>query len=252
MLAHYSQGQGSTIVLIHGFCENNTCFNRQVLLLKTRHHVVTIDLPGFGSSPAVEQTTIEGMSDLVYETLKNLGINRCVMLGHSMGGYVTLAFAKKHSSMLSGFGLIHSTAAADTEERKEKRDQAIAFINQHGSEPYIKSFIPPLFYNQEKNSLEISACIDEAMSIKPIGLTEALYAMKTRDNSFELLKATPLPVLFIAGKNDTLIPAMSVAEQASMCAKSMFVLLENSAHMGMVEEPEKTADAILSFVALCK
>lgn len=252
MLANYSHGQGKTLVLIHGFCANNTCFNRQVLLLKSHFHVVTIDLPGFGSSPAITNPSIEKMADLVYETLCGIGINSCVMLGHSMGGYVTLAFAKKYADILSGFGLIHSTAAADNDERKQKRDQAISFINQHGAVPYVESFIPPLFLNQELSADAISTLISEGKRIEVMGLTGALESMKTRENSFELLKTTTLPALFIAGKNDLLIPAANVAEQAAMCNKAMFALLENSAHMGMIEEAEKTAAVIHSFMLLCK
>lgn len=251
MLAHYSHGQGKTIILLHGFCENSTCFHKQVLLLKDRYNLLCIDLPGFGQSDVVEGLTMEQMADAVEEVLQYLHLDKVVMLGHSMGGYATLAYAKKYSSRLAGFGLLHSTALADTDERKQKREQAMAFIDKTGGERYVREFIPPLFKDALANKADVTYAIDEALSISDRGLIHALDAMKNRPDSTSVLKETKLPVLFVAGKYDALIPAEAMAEQAGYCSRSVFHLLPDSAHMGMVEEPDAMAETIDSFAGYC-
>lgn len=102
MLYHQTSGSGNTIVLVHGFCENNTCFDKQVLLLNKRHFVVSVDLPGFGKSESIPNTSMNSIADLLYLTLQKLNITKPVIIGHSMGGYVALAYAKKYVASMSG------------------------------------------------------------------------------------------------------------------------------------------------------
>ncbi len=140
MLKYYRHGSaGQTLVMVHGYCENNTCFNEQVLFFKASCQVITVDLPGFGLSETDPEVTMDKMAAAIKEVLDHLNISRCMMMGHSMGGYVTMAFADLYPQMLAGFGLIHSVATPDNEERKEKRKQVIALIEKSGKEVYILS-----------------------------------------------------------------------------------------------------------------
>jgi pimeloyl-ACP methyl ester carboxylesterase len=236
-----------TIVLLHGFCENSTCFNEQVLFLKEHYRVVCIDLPGFGNAGAVKAKSMEDMADYVYEAMVSIKLIKPVLFGHSMGGYVALALAKKYADTLSGVGLIHSTASADTEERIQKRKQAMAFIKGNGTEAYVKSFIPPLFHLQYVNHNRVEELINEAKKIPPDALISALEAMCSRPDSIAWLKETQLPVCFIAGSSDELIQASQLAEQATLCKRSAFYLLKSSAHMGMIEEAEQCSQYIADF-----
>lgn len=249
-MIHYNKtGKGNCIILIHGFCENSTCFSEQVFFLKNHFTVITPDLPGFGKSLPLENTSMGKMADEIFNTLKTENISSCVMLGHSMGGYVTLAFAKKYSQYLKGFGLLHSTAFADSNERKLKRDQAIRIIEEKGAEVYVKNFIPPLFSNYFQNKNVIADFINEGLRTTSEGLIHALNAMKNREDSMAFLNETNLPVFFCAGKNDTIIPEKDIFYQASSCRQSEIIYLQHSAHMGFVEEKEKCSSAIQKFAA---
>ena len=248
MLHYTAAGKGKTVVLLHGFCENNTCFDKQVLLLKAHCKIITPDLPGAGQSAVQTNTTMERMADAVYELLVDLGEHDVVMIGHSMGGYVTLAFAKKHGHMLSSFGLLHSTAKSDTEERKLKRDQAKRLITEKGASFYARNFIPPLFRTNTPQEL-ITPYIKVADDLTTEGLSEALMAMKNREDSFAFLAQTALPVFWGIGKYDELIPQEDMLKQSLLCKQSYVAYLNNSAHMGHIEEPELLANHIMRFIS---
>ena len=247
-MLHYTQtGNGKTVVLIHGFCEDNTCFDKQVLLLKAHCKVITPDMPGAGKSAAQTNTSMETIADSVYELLTQLGETNVVMLGHSMGGYITMAFAKKYGHMLQSFGLLHSSAKNDNDERKLKRDQAKEVIKQKGPAFYARNFIPPLFY--EATPKEVSApYVNVADSFSSEGLIEALMAMKNREDLTHILAETNLPVFLGIGKFDSLIPEDVMLKQSLMCKKSYVAYLSKSAHMGHIEEAELMAQHIIKFI----
>lgn len=250
MLHYTSNGIGKTIVLIHGFCENSTCFNEQVFLLTAHYNVVTIDLPGHGQSPVLPSFSMNDLADEIKTVLDTLGIQECVLLGHSMGGYATLAFAKKYGNLLKGFGLMHSTANADSTERKAKRDQAIAVVREKGAEVYVRNFIPPLFGKDTPEEL-IQARQASNNAIPAEAVIACLTAMKTREDSNAFISETKLPVAFFVGKQDDLIPARDMLSQAASVRIAKVVLLENAAHMGMLEEPQKVTEGIQSFAKYC-
>jgi pimeloyl-ACP methyl ester carboxylesterase len=252
MLHYQASGVGHPIVLVHGFCENSTCFNKQVLLLNLQGFcTITVDLPGFGQSKAVPDITIEGMADMLEKTLQKININKVVVLGHSMGGYITLAYAKKYQERLAGFGLLHSTAAADTDDRKSKREQSITFIKSHGVYPYVSNFVPPLFAPHYKIVEDIDAAVEQAINTTSDGLCYALQAMKDRPDSLEFISQTGLPVLYIAGEHDQIIPLDAILKQASTLQNGKLCLLKNAAHMGMIEQADTCASQIVEFTNYC-
>lgn len=247
-MLHYNKaGNGQPVVLIHGFCEDNTCFNEQVLLLKEHCTVITPNLPGIGFSELPAENTMQTMADAVYELLQHLNITNCVMIGHSMGGYVTLAYAKKYQHTLKSFGLLHSTALPDDEARKLKRNQAKALIEQKGAAFYAKNFIPPLFHPNTNPSL-ITPCLQAANNFTAQALSAALMAMKNRNDSIDVIQQTTLPVFFGIGKHDELIPQQTMFNQALLCKQSYIAYLKNSAHMGHLEETNLLAQHILTFI----
>jgi pimeloyl-ACP methyl ester carboxylesterase len=251
MLSHQTSGNGNHLVLIHGFCETSTCFSRQVLLLKDHFTLTTIDLPGIRNSPLIPGLTMEKAADAVHDVIRSLGIESCVIIGHSMGGYIALAYAKKYGNSLKGFGLLNSTGAPDTEERKVKRDQSVRVINEKGKELYVREFTPPLFSPKLADKNLIQEAIDDGMQNSAEGLKEFLMAMKNRDESISFLKETTLPVLFIIGKEDSLIPENAVVEQAASVKTAKVVYLENAGHLGMLEEPVACAEGLKIFTDFC-
>lgn len=250
-MLHYSSiGSGPSIVLIHGFCENSTCFNEQVFLLKASHQVICIDLPGHGSSAEQRGFTIDDIARQVNDVLDVCGVTECVMIGHSMGGYVVLSYAKQFSNRLKGFGLLHSTANADSEERKTKRDQAIRLIEQRGAAFYVEQFIPPLFAEGTSTEL-IQARQSANAQISSTTLITCLTAMKNRLDGHALLQNTKLPVVFIAGGKDVIIPMDDMFAQAASVAVAQVTALPECAHMGMLENPKAVSDSMKSFAEFC-
>lgn len=247
-MIHYNEaGNGYPVVLLHGFCENNTCFNKQVLLLKGHYKVICPDLPGSGKSAPQDRATTESMADAVYELIGQLGIKKCVLIGHSMGGYVTMAFVKKYSHVLDGFGLLHSVATPDDDEREQKRVQAQAVIREKGPAFYARNFIRPLFREETEERL-MEPYIRVADEFSAEGLIMQLEAMKNRPDHSEVLAQTPLPAFFGIGRHDALIPENKMLQQAITCRQSYVAYLTESAHMGHIEQPELTASHIVKFV----
>lgn len=250
MLHYSSNGSGPTIVLIHGFCENSTCFNEQVFLLKDRYTIICIDLPGHGLSAEQSEFSISDIALQVKEVLDANAVKQCVMIGHSMGGYVTLAFAQEHSSYLKGYGLLHSTANADSEERKSKREQAINLIVEKGAGFYVEQFIPPLFAAGTDSAL-IKMRQSSNASLSSTTLIACLTAMKNRLDSNRLLETSKLPVAFIAGANDAIIPIKDMLAQAATVPVAQVTCLVGAAHMGMLEKPQQVTEAIEHFARFC-
>jgi pimeloyl-ACP methyl ester carboxylesterase len=244
----FKSDKKETLVLLHGFCENISVFNHQITALQTSFNLLCIDLPGFGLSAVIKDITIPKMAEEVKLVIDYLEINNCVLLGHSMGGYVTLAFAKKYSQLLNGFGLLHSTAAKDNFERLGKRKQLINFIKKNGSETFFKTFFPDLFFDKELNKTQINELIENANATDSNGIIEAIKAMMMREETFDVLETTQLPVFFAIGKHDSIITENDMFGQAARCNQSEICYLENSNHLGMVEQPTILNDAIIKFV----
>jgi pimeloyl-ACP methyl ester carboxylesterase len=247
---HYKvDGAGEALVLLHGFIESLTIWDDFVKVFSKEFKVIRIDLPGHGKTPLIEKThTMELMAQSVKTVLDNLEIKSCVMVGHSMGGYVTLEFAKQYPEMLKGMCLFHSHAAADTEEVKENRRRTIEMIklNRKG---FIKQFIPDLFAetNVEPFSNDIDRLWKVADKMSGQSIIAALQGMKERSGKLDLLLNSTIPVLFIAGKEDMRIPVQNVLAQAILPRHSEVLVLANVGHMGFLEAKQQTIDMINCF-----
>lgn len=250
-LVYSDQGAGLPVVLIHGFCENKELWTGFQEKLSTAYRVITIDLPGHGQSEAaLHDLTMEFMAQKVNELLNDLDIHSCVMIGHSLGGYVTLAFAESYSGKLRGFGLFHSTAFADSEDKKRNRDRTIEFIEKHGMDAFADSFVAPLFYpkNRELLSSEIDKLKDVCRKMDVKAVVATTLAMRDRKDRIEVLKQTKLPVLFIIGREDNAVPYEKSMEQCYLPEKHHVHVLEETGHMGMYERKDESIKAIGEFL----
>ena len=243
------EGAGKAIVLLHGFTESLKIWKSFSRKLSAKYRVICIDLPGHGKSASLGAVhSMELMADVVFEVLKKLKVGKCLMIGHSMGGYVTLAFAAKFPEKLRGICLFHSHCFADTSAEKENRNRTIGIVNQDKFS-YMAQFIPSLFPVEvhKKLSAIIKRMIQQAAEMQKEGVIAALEGMKNRDDHSEFLKKTDLPVLFILGLKDTRVPIARAWEMISLPVASEILLLRQVGHMGYAEEPEKTFDAIWGF-----
>lgn len=250
-----SMGNGHPLVLIHGFCEDSRVWNEIAPELAKNYEVSVIDVSGFGKSPlnAFDAViTLEEMATQLKETLVANGIDKCIMIGHSMGGYISLAFAEKYPELLNGFGLFHSTAKADTDFKKENRLKHVDFVKRNGIAPFVKTLIPSLFSAKYANEQQIEKSLKMAKECNTEGVINALQAMRQRPERLNVLKESKVPVLIIAGEDDTLVLKKDLAYQASLPNCCQFELLHNSGHMGMVEEPKRSIEIINEFMDLVK
>lgn len=250
---HYRySGKGSVIVLLHGFTENQDIWDSFMKKLRDEFRIITVDLPGHGRSGIVgEVHTMELMAEVVNRVLNRLKVRKCVMIGHSMGGYVTLAFARQYPGKLKGFGLFHSHAAADSEEVKINRERTMRIIDQDKI-GFLNDFVPLLFNESRVYEFreEIDRLMKAASSIDKKGLIAALAGMRDRKPMTELLKTTDLPVLFIIGKHDSRITPELSLQQSAMPKKCLSLLLEDVGHMGFIESPRATLEVIRSFIKI--
>ncbi|MES2615354.1 MAG: alpha/beta hydrolase [Bdellovibrionota bacterium] len=254
MLEYNDTGHGFPLILIHGFCENRTVWKYCEKELATQYRVINPDLPGFGESRLTEATvSMEYFADQIKQLLDALKIEKCIIIGHSLGGYVTLAFAEKYSEKLSGMGLFHSSAFADAEEKKENRNKTIDFIQKHGVSIFAESFVPPLFSLKNKDLFkpEIKDLTFTAASSSEHGVIETTKAMRDRKDRTEVLKSVNIPVLFVAGKQDGVIPLEKSLEQCHLPKHSIVHFLEGTGHMGMIEKKPETIKIICHFMAFC-
>jgi len=253
MLHYTDEGSGHALVLLHGFTEHSGIWDEYTRKLRAIFRVIRIDLPGHGLSPSMGLIyTMEMMADEVRAVLSGLRIRKCVMIGHSMGGYVTLSFAARYPAMLRGFGLFHSQAEADSEEAREGRDKTIGIIRANHSN-WLNQFIPDLFapHNRERYKSQIAALQSAAGAIRPSCLIACLEGMKRRASRLEVLSGARVPVMFIAGKLDERIPAGKVMAQASLVQHAELLLLSNVAHMGYLEASESCYLFVKNFVTNC-
>ncbi len=242
-------GGGNPIVLLHGFLESSNMWDDFSVGLRKKFKVISIDLPGFGKTKCFDEIhTMEFMAECVKTVLEHLRISQCVMVGHSMGGYVSLAFAEKYPTLLSALCLFHSNALADTPEAKINRSRTVAFVRRNHKN-FINQFIPELFApnNIDKFKTQIIELQKDADKITKQSVIAALEGMKVRTDKIDFLKKTNLPILFIVGKEDSRMNLDSLFEQIVIPKYSEILYLRDCGHMGYIEEKEMTVRAIKGF-----
>lgn len=240
-----------TVVLIHGFAEDARIWDNIIPELEPAYKVIAPDLPGSGTSTAnTDEVTMESMAEFIKELLDRENIDTCSMIGHSMGGYITLAFAEKYPEKLNRFGLFHSTAYADSDEKKETRRKNIDFIQKHGSAKFITQTVPNLFSEESRAQYPqlVKNMIERYSNFLPGSLVNYTRAMMNRPDRIHVLKTFKKPVLFIMGENDTAVPLEQGLKQCSIPGFSYIYIATHSGHLGMLEEPVFCVKALKEFL----
>jgi pimeloyl-ACP methyl ester carboxylesterase len=244
------QGVGKTLVLLHGFLEDSSMWDGFVADFACQFDLITVDLLGQGASGCIGYVhTMEEQAEAVLAVLENEEVEKCVMIGHSMGGYVTLAFREKFEARLAGFGLFHSTAYPDTEAKKIDRERAVTAIMDH-SDLFVELTIPRLFASHKH--LEMKEEIKTAISLAKVHPQQGIIAntrgMKDRLDRSELLKKGSMPVLFVQGNEDPVLSNELAQKQIENCPKVTAHFIDDVGHMGHLEAREKCFYAISSFM----
>lgn len=261
-ITYRTAGAGKAVVLLHGFGEDSTIFNTQIDFLKEHCLLIVPDLPGTGKSELTKfndqhptsssqyPASIEDYAKCIYALLKFENITNCTMIGHSMGGYITLTFAKLFPHLLNGFGLLHSTAFADSEEKKQNRLRGIQLIGDYGGYSFLKNTIPNLFSSNFKQQFpeQIEVLIEASKQFSNEALQQYSFAMMNRLDSTDVLKGSKVPVLFILGTEDIAVPLNDVLQQTKMPECSYIHVLNNVGHMGMLEATDSVNTYLLQFI----
>lgn len=258
---HYRvMGEGTPVVLVHGFGEDSQIWDRQAGQLQHNFKLIIPDLPGSGRSallPAGRPATIEEYATVLKALLDHISSSlpaaerRYNMIGHSMGGYITLAFAEKFGSSLNSIGLVHSSAYADSDEKKAIRRKAIGFMQEHGAYEFLKTAIPGLFKEQGADGIsakDIQQLLENGRNFSAEVLIAYYEAMIARPDRTEVLKSFAAPVLLVMGQHDNAVPFAHSLQQAGMPSLADIHILRNSAHMGMLEEPEQLTQILATFL----
>jgi len=246
---HYTLlGQGTPVMLVHGFGETREVWNEQIDTFKERHLLLVPDLPGSGKSSLKNQGEIsmEFLAEALRQIIDEEGIKKLVLIGHSMGGYASLAFAEKYPERLTALGLFHSSALADDEDKKAVRKKGIAFIRKNGARLFLESTIPNLFSNSENPLTEKLKNL--AANFRDNDLIGYYEGMIERPDRTSVISSLHIPFLLIMGKNDKAVPLELALKQSHLAPLSVIHILRMSGHMGMWEEKEKSNEILAKFL----
>jgi pimeloyl-ACP methyl ester carboxylesterase len=237
-LVYEIRGTGSAVMLVHGFTEDRRIWDPLLAGIENKYHWIIPDIPGSGGSAYNSSLNcISDFAEFIVAILENENIQELVLIGHSMGGYISLAFAEKYPEKIRALGLFHSSSYPDPEEKKESRDKNIRFIQNHDSPLFVAQSIPGLFsdFFKAEHPEEISKLIDRYANFKRESLVQYLNAMKNRPATTAVLEAITKPVLFIMGQEDKAVPVKDSLEQCHLPRISYIHILTRTAHMGMIE-----------------
>lgn len=252
-LRYRDKGKGNTVILLHGYLESLETFEHFADELSRLARVITLDLPGHGMSELkANSCSIDEMADALDTLVVHLNLKKINLIGHSMGGYVALAYADKYKHKLASFCLFHSSPNADTDEKKENRKREIELIRKGKKELICQTSIPNTFANNNliKFTNEIKQITNIACQTSDKGIVAALQAMMNRADRNHVLKGLDIPKLSIIGKEDNFIP-LNVAMDIAKNNKLTPFVLEKSGHMGFIEEQQKCVSEIFRLISAC-
>ncbi len=249
LLFYRTAGEGHAVVLVHGFAEDGLVWKEQIAFLQEHFRLIIPDMPGTRASSPVKEWTMEYFADCLLRVLDEEKIEKAILIGHSMGGYICLAFGEKYPERTQALGLFHSTALPDSEEKKNIRRRGIEFIREYGAAKFLEQTTPNLFspaFRQEHPET-VQELIDRYAHFTDGALIQYYEAMMLRPDRTPFLKTFPRPVLFVIGEQDAAVPMAQVLPQTYLPAISVVEIFKDSAHIGMLEETAKANQVLLQF-----
>jgi pimeloyl-ACP methyl ester carboxylesterase len=243
-----SVGKGTAIILLHGFLENKTMWKPFIPTLSKNHRIVSLDLLGHGASGCIGTVhSMEDMADAVKAVLIELKIKNCIVIGHSMGGYVALAYAEKNQDEVKGLCLMNSTPQADSKEKKTNRDRAILAV-QKSKNSFVRISITNLFRPKNRTifSKELKKVKTEALKISTEGIVAALAGMKIRKDRTKLFQKLKDNKMMIIGKRD---PVLDYDSLIDLTKNTNTIVVEfPDGHMSHIENKEDFLTTIMHFI----
>ncbi len=236
------------IFLLHGYFESIEVWERLTPYLNKKYRVVAMDIPGHGVSQVMgEIHTMEFVADTAYAVLKELNISKCMVVGHSMGGYVALAMLKKYPELFTSLVMLHSRAGADSDQKKQDRQREIELVlagkkDMLGKTTPFKGFA---MENRKRFTDAIEELEDQIYLTDEEGVVALLRGMAAREDLNDMLRASNVPYTFIFGENDEYIPLESAQQTAEEHPNAKVVWMKKSGHMSLIEQTAELADELL-------
>jgi pimeloyl-ACP methyl ester carboxylesterase len=244
-------GTGRPIVLLHGYLESSEVWNGFEKQLRREFRVINVDLPGHGQSDTYgEVHTMEFMAVAVKELMNYLEIRKAFITGHSLGGYVTLAFLELFPDNLLGYCLFHSQPFPDTPAALEKRNREIEIVRSGKKNLMYPDNVVRMFAvsNLEKFTDQLQRSKDIASRIPGEGIIAVLNGMIIRPSRLAFMEEGEVPCLWILGIMDSYIPCEFIQSKIKLPANAKLVILQKSGHLGFIEEEDLSLKIISDFV----
>lgn len=239
------------VVLLHGYLESLDVWDDFQRILSKQARVLSVDLPGHGISEVKGDVhTMEFLADTVHAAMLSQGMERAVVVGHSMGGYVALELLRNHPEALAGIVLFHSGPHADSEQKKQDREREISLI-QGGKKELIARMFPQVGFapqNRRRLAAEIEDLSEQIILTEDEGIVAILRGLMRRRDNNDTLHNSGVPQLFILGRHDEYITPEAATVVVGNHPQAQVEWLEESGHMGFVEEPARSMEIILAFL----
>jgi pimeloyl-ACP methyl ester carboxylesterase len=249
-----SQDTKAVVLLLHGFGEDHCIWKEQITFLSKYFRVIAPNLPGVHCKPLnihhSHAPSIQNYVELMHELMHSLHIDKYYVIGHSMGGYIGLAFADYYVNHVIGLGLVHSTSYEDSPAKKESRLKVAEFIQEHGTQKFLETATQNLFGNAFKKTHpeQIQNVMDSVSDVSSEAMIQFVMAMRNRKAHTHLLTQQRIPIWMIVGEADIAVPIEDSLQQTQLLPPNNVLILEEVGHMGMLEATEQVNHALLRFI----
>lgn len=255
-LSYFDEGDShnTTLLLIHGFGEDHCIWKNQIEFLSKHYRVIAPNLPGVHCKPLpihhTHKPSISHYVEVMHELMHHLHIEKYYVIGHSMGGYIGLAFANYYVNHVIGLALVHSTSYEDSVAKKESRLKVADFIQEHGTRKFLETSTQNLFANAFKKACpeKIQDVMDSVSDISSEAMIQFVMAMRNRVSHAHMLREQRIPIWMIVGDEDIAVPIEDSLEQTQLLPEKNVMILKEVGHMGMLEAPESVNNALLGFI----
>ncbi len=253
-VSYFEEGvsTGIPLIFIHGFPFNKDMWLTQVTALSDNHRCIAYDVRGHGGSEAgAAQFSIPQFADDLFSFMDALNIDKSIVVGLSMGGYIALHAIEKNAARIAGLTLCDTQCAADTEEGRAKRKKTISFIQKNGLEVYTEESLKNLFAptSLQSKKAEVSFIKNTILNTKPENICLALQALADRKETCTVLKQIDVPVLILVGKEDKITPLEAAEKMHQDINGSEIGIIDGAGHLSNLENPEGFNERMKSFLA---
>lgn len=209
--------------------------------------VYQLYFPDLYNYPSEELESLELLGERLHSFMNDRNIEKSILVGHSLGGYIALEICKKYPSLVSKLVLMNTTPFSDTKERKNEREKVIDFLQRKGVEDYARGLIPLQMAKDNRHKSVIEKLVDQAKTYSVDQLIALIQAMKNRADSSSLIRECPVPLLFLMGERDSMIPQETRRQIRELSEKVRMVTIKNCGHIIPAEKPNLSSQTIINF-----